>query len=375
MNVRRAALVAIAPLVVLGGCRGLLSLEEKVLVDADASDDDGASSDAGTEAQDADACSNNETTCTGGCTSLLVDRANCGRCGRSCGSVACVAGRCDPRYIANVGDLVYGLADGQSYIYWTSDAFAGGRLFRVSKLGGPVDTVDSPGAAPTGVVVVAPDDVYVASQFGGTIKHLLGGNPNPLVTGQDKAAGIAIEADAIYFTRYSFSGDIRRIPREGGSATVIVPNVYNPLGIATDATHIYYTTHNVPEPAPAPGLWRAEKDGGALTQILRAVIPQQFALDDDAVHSADRTAGVVVKIAKEGGAVTPIAMQKDVFAIATDVDSVYWVTGGGVVARAPKAGGPTTVLAGGQLAMGSFMIVDDTNVYWLASNMLFAVPK
>lgn len=64
------------------------------------------------------------------------------------------------------------------------------------------------------------------------------------------------------------------------------------------------------------------------------------------------------------GVETVVSAVDDPRGIATDEVFVYWVTGGGLIQRSPKSGGPIFTLAEGQGSPGA-IAVDATNVYWI----------
>jgi sugar lactone lactonase YvrE len=106
---------------------------------------------------------------------------------------------------------------------------------------------------------------------------------------------LALDADSLYWTDSAPflplpTGYIMKAPKSGGPAQMLAPAGGNPLGIAVDATNVYWVNDDV---------------------------------------------GTVVRVAKTGGTPTTIAAgQMFVKAITTDAKAIYWTTqyqGGSVV--------------------------------------------
>jgi hypothetical protein len=78
-------------------------------------------------------CNDGFTLCGGACVQLDSDSENCGRCGRSCGGVACTARTCA---VTKVTDVV----DGVALVVGATDVFVRTEsgLFQAAKSGGPL---------------------------------------------------------------------------------------------------------------------------------------------------------------------------------------------------------------------------------------------
>jgi sugar lactone lactonase YvrE len=91
-----------------------------------------------------------------------------------------------------------------------------------------------------------------------------------------------------------------------------------------------------------------------------------IAVDTTSVYWADITGGRVLKVGKDGGAVTTLfAGSEGPLAVAVDDSHVFWTTDqiGGNVEKVPLAGGSPTVVAPAQ--SNSYGIaLNSTTVYW-----------
>jgi hypothetical protein len=141
----------------------------------------------------------------------------------------------------------------------------------------------------------------------------------------------------------------------------------DPLQIAVDGAHVYWTDNQSGEVMSVPIV------GGTPTTLASAQEdPYCVAVDAANVYWTDRTSGAVMSVPIGGGPLTVLASSQTYpTGIAVDGANVYWTnyntSGGGAVLSMPKGGGTLTVLASGQ--DGPYGIaVDSANVYWTNSN-------
>ncbi|GMV19089.1 MAG: hypothetical protein HS104_07250 [Polyangiaceae bacterium] len=333
---------------------------------------------------------------------VLTDENNCGSCGHSCLGGGCVAGKCQPAvvfskpgssstsgtlgplvadglhlFVGDSGDLgksvltgalwvmdldgknferldpggsteVVALASDSTTVYWTS---AEGELKAVNKEGGAVSSLVSDPVTMHGVAVSGKHAFYVG---GTTVKqvYLVGNKSWPLTGPLPNPRALAVSGGALYLTTMGngpgfLDGTVSRIAVDLGDSpsptlkTVepLVLDQFSPGPLATDATHVYWST--------------AEGDIHRMAFVGAA--PEYVAKATDAADQAPQ-------------------------AIAVDEAHVYWTSWGacvttgctiqGRVQRAPKAGGSKKeVLAEGEMLPTGIAVAQGA-VYW--TNWWFA---
>src|ERR1700682_157325 len=123
-----------------------------------------------------------------------------------------------------------------------------------------------------------------------------GGTPTSIASGQNSPAGIAVDANNIYWTN-NLDGTVMKVPIAGRTPTIIASGQSFPFGIAIDDTYVYWT------------------------------------------NNGTNAGGTVMKAPIAGGSVTTLASgQNFPLGIAVDGTSVYWTNnlGGTVMKRTPK---------------------------------------
>jgi len=244
---------------------------------------------------------------------------------------------------------------------------------------------------PMGIAVDA-TSVYWATIDGAVVKvPTAGGALTTLATGANNpnVTAIAVDERSVYWTTLAAlecalppgiglfcGGAVMRVPKGGGSSTVLATGQTGPHALAIDATNVYWATLACPSDggaclgavnqAPKGGL----SDGGAPTALAWGQ-PVAVAVDAMHVYFADEgpavngaASGVIKSVAIGGGDVTVLASaQSHPSAIAVDAGNVYWVNQSGTVLSVPKSGGSPTTLASGQL-IPLAVAVDGTSLYW-----------
>jgi hypothetical protein len=321
--------------------------------------------------------------CVDACIDVSADDTNCGACGHDCLGGTCVNGRCPTEVVVQLGgnDDAYAVAVDATYAYVAVDGpqprvvrqpLGGGMVELV--LGGQarprqlvldgtdlyftnfgtavnaqvvkVDTlmlgsVVLADTQPTGVwgLAVGQGFAYWANQNANTISRISTtppAVPQPLATVQSQPWEVAVDASFVYWTNY-VSGDVRRIPINGGMSANIATGQSHPLGLALDATHVYWTNETSGE------VKRAELDGSNPEVLaMNQSQPTYLVVDGGFVYWTNFASGGVMRLdVSSGGAGSdPLALavgQNQPYDVTTDASYVYWTTlDGGAVARVPK---------------------------------------
>jgi len=252
----------------------------------------------------------------------------------------------------------------------------------------------------------------VAADFtdGSIMKRpLAGGSPITLASGQSQLEAIAVYAGRVYWSRYTrgeptgVGADcgICTVPIDGGDVNPLVSWEYSAVGLAVDATGVYWASHLTP--AMPAAIMKIGLEGGTPITLPSTGEGYAVALDASAVYwSSLWGSAAITMLPLAGGAPVQLAVGQGAKAMAVDATGLYWAAGdavrrwplpggGGVetladlspsshhgvavdthdvywtdglgVARVPKTGGAATVVASNQgLAWG--IAVDATSVYW-----------
>jgi hypothetical protein len=237
-------------------------------------------------------------------------------------------------------------------IYWTqggADPGIGG-IRSKAKIGGPaVDVVANRrvfalAISDPKIYFASPDDggqILRVEKTGGAITALAS-NVGP---GLDNTPLVAIGGDNVFFTQSEFGVDcvglVRSVPKNGGTVRNIAKEVCGLLGLAADATAVYWT-----EVDPEAGVGRVMKQNAPFsgTPIVLDTLtmrPTFLALDDTSVYysaGGPGEAGIIAKVSKAGGLRRTLAVEQQ-FPVTPTVDGthVYWSTLlDGEVKRVPK---------------------------------------
>ncbi len=204
---------------------------------------------------------------------------------------------------------------------------AQGAIQSIPRRGGAVRTVT--GARSLGAL--AGERLYWIETSSGTLKHpeppvlavfsvpKTGGAPERLLT-EMEGGGDRVIADAtgLYFQ----AGDELQLLRHGASQPTTLATLATGFisALALDQTHAFYGLGD-------GSLMKVSKQGGAPSRIAGVQgFPLGVALDATHVYFTDTEAGTVGRVAKSGGAPEVLAReQARPVAIAVDAASVYWV--------------------------------------------------
>jgi hypothetical protein len=337
-----------------------------------------ASLDAAADVSDARAKDAHDAPCAA---NLETDPMNCGACGHDCLGGGCNKGACMPITLSE-GELTpSAIALDATQVYWTNSGtltmsyqdgalracpkgggdggvvtlapsqndplglgVATGSVFWANYGAGTLMTCTLPGCAATTMassqagpwpVAVNGTSVFWGDTNGGTIFECAQSAcaPTQLSAEQDVPYAIAVGSTGVYWTDYGSSGTaegtVMRCPLAGcsGGATVIAAGLFEPAGIAVDATSVYF----------------ANEGGGNIMKC-----PLAGCAGDPTVLVSERA---------------------NPFAVAVDATDIYWVesTDSGGVLRCPLdgcgAGGPVTMASDQESPWA--IAVDDVAVYWV----------
>lgn len=153
--------------------------------------------------------------------------------------------------------------------------------------------------------------------------------PPPLVGGQGKPRGIAVDATTVYWTNVGGDHSVMKVAKTGGTPVK--------LGVP-----------------PAP------------------LSPELVTIDDQTVYfsASDENAAIgspstkIMKVAKAGGAVAALAENlRNVDVLTSDATHLYWVINGNTVYRMPKTGGAPQALVTGYSMIES-LVLDESDLYF-----------
>jgi len=198
-----------------------------------------------------------------------------------------------------------------------------------------------------------------------------GGSPAVLGTSTGYAAGLAVDAEYLYWIDQDH-GTVNRLPLAGGSASIVASGLVTPGGLALKAGTLYLSD-------AAGDLLSVPASGGSVTTLFAGpglpanTIVEQYSppivADDHNVYFSVCYQQVgLYRIPLSNGSAPTLLANACAGGMAVDADQVYWIDQSNRVSSVPIAGGSPRVvwtldtsLAGG-LSAGP--VVDATNVYW-----------
>ena len=375
----------------LVACGGNLDVEPRP--DASGTTEDASTApeaDVGVGPQDsgagADVCAAPSVVCAGACVDTQTDPANCGGCGVTCGGT-CQNARCVVQLATGMG-IVRGaqLALDTTTVYWTG----GGSVQRVAKTGGPTTTLVSTNENANGLALDATYVYFAMAANTGTSGYigrvaLGGGAAETVVSGDGDPESVALAGGDVVWTADtqapSTFGPVDIVSLDGGTPLVLnsFASPSTPPVIVGDM--VVDCQEALPE--------QLEEDplAGPLSPINPLVLakdlaacPSYVVADPSSLYWTDGS--LLTKVALSGGAITTLASSTDSMgALAVDGVDVYYAaydpnTGGvASVQKVPVGGGAATTLVTQQSGALS-LAVDDTSVYFLGTTGLFKVtPK
>ena len=233
------------------------------------------------------------------------------------------------------GTGISNIAIDYSSVYWTEGSGGGGKIVKVSKIGG---------------------------------------TPSELVTGLEYPFGITVDSVNVYWTQRNDAaaygpGSVKSVPLSGGIVTNLatIPNAGPYTDLTVDASNVFWTDYYG---SGGGGVRKVPIGGGSVTQLSSGVSGWASPIAQDAtdIYWTEMWNGSINKVSKNGGAVTTLisdsnGLTGDANSIALDATYVYWTISAGTVNRILKAGGSPEVLASG-LSNPTSIMIDGDSVYW-----------
>ena len=173
----------------------------------------------------------------------------------------------------------------------------------------------------------------------------------------------------------SMGGALNRVPKDGGSVTVLVAGLGSVNEIVLDETHLYWTETG----ANGEGaVKRISKSGGTVDVLASGVpagsafevfAPQGLALDTEFVYWGEDVGGAAIRrVPKAGGAVVDIGRGQNFkpSSIAVDESFIYIAEAKleGRILRIPVDGGTVDTLASG-FSNPVSLVLDGDLLYWV----------
>jgi hypothetical protein len=234
------------------------------------------------------------------------------------------------------GEIQNAFVFDQNNLYWdeSSGGDTSGPIASVPVVGGQATVLASSKGFTAGIAVNA-DSVYWVDQDQGTVSRVPigGGSASALAVGLTTPGGLVLHASTLYLT--DAAGDLLSVPADGGSATTlftgpgIPPNVevadYSPAVVADDANVYFVVCH---WEGGGETIYRYPLDGSGAPEVLVTAPVSQCAT-----------------------------------ALAVDATELYWADGASIMA-VPLAGGTPRTVATSSQAVVAGPAVDKENVYW-----------
>jgi hypothetical protein len=237
-------------------------------------------------------------------------------------------------------------------------------LFRAPLGGGPTSVLAATDFG-LATLAVTPSALYLAELSAGTLRRvpLPSGAPSPFASGESFPLGLVANATHVFWKSSPVSTDsIRGAPLSGGPPTTLLSGPGSSVGsVVVDDQAAYWVGYFDGVVSRQP------LDGSAGAALMSGTFIVGLALDATHLYFTDHGAGAVGRVPKAGGPVEIVASGlPGPSGLAVDATHVYWGDGLDLtVRRAPLAGGPVEVLATHQSA--ALVRLDATYVYWSAS--------
>lgn len=199
------------------------------------------------------------------------------------------------------GDTPFTIVSGQQnplymvldddYIYWGNHGSFKGEVMRVRKDGSDLSTL-AVGPAPFSLAIDK-EAVYWSSLDDATIKRVpkQGGTVSILAQGSGAPQGLALDATHVYWAEYG-KDRIARVPKMGGDVEIVATTSKAPRGVAVDCDAVYWSNH-----LGQAGLYRLPFGASNPTFLSPNVLNSRLVLDSQNVYGD----WLPIRVPKAGG--------------------------------------------------------------------------
>jgi len=346
-------------------------------------------------------CSTPKTACSNSCVDLQTDSNNCGRCGHTCGSGACLAGQCQPVAVTGTLSLTPTLFGSDSqYLYYTlpsstaTSAFDAYRVLKTSQLAD--GTIIYANYDPLNVpfAVISPT-LFIYDAVGATYKVTIGntttktplGNPDPGI----HFAQIGSMGARYYAQDNSDKSSTMSISWYDPSSNALVATYSeSTTGIAPAGTNLQFSTYflggdsvywirgvydsNSNAAQDNCGLFTASPTKSTPTQLAGSSAVGTMSIidvNDKSVLLRDTNNYLYrVPLPAGLGMNLPDGTSADAYSAVEDASYLYWISSSGAISRCAGANCQATPVQLVSAANGgqSALYQDANAIYWIRSS-------